>query len=170
MVGLAVGVVAFGAVAVLALGLTAPVRVAGDVAEAASDTTKEAGASVGRPAADDSAPAHPPLAELVRLSQLDLRRPLYDPPAEETEQAASPKPATTMPVRLVGTVHEPGHSMAIFQKSNGLIEFAGPGQHIEDAGAKVTIVEVGRKTVTVAYGGASHQLTVPQHAAEAGRP
>ena len=61
------------------------------------------------------------LAELQQLCSLDLRKPLFEGPKALQAASAPPLPQSTMTVRLVGMVDEPGHSMAMFQKSDGAI-------------------------------------------------
>jgi hypothetical protein len=90
------------------------------------------------------------LAELQQLCEKDLRGPLFDPP--QTRQARPAKrPSMTMSV--VGIVSEPGHSMAMLQKSDGTVVLCAEGETVEDAGGPVTVTKVEQQKVTVRYGG-----------------
>lgn len=158
---LIVGAAVLGVVAVVivGVGLSLPVRVDVDdsgvhvkVVSATSQDTKP----------QEVQAAGLTLAQLQRLGAMPLRRPLYDakqPVATNVRQQPVAKPMT---LRLVGTINEPGHSMAMFQKSDGSIELCALNQSIDDAGGAVTVTHIEPNQVTVKYGGQSRDLEIPK--------
>lgn len=100
----------------------------------------------------------PELAQLQRAASFDLRRPLIDPAKPQT--AARTPARRTMSASLIGTVHEPGHSMAMFQTSDG-IKFASEGETIPDRSGPVTVTTIGTKAVTVRFANQTRSLPLP---------
>jgi len=147
------------AVAIMVAGLSLPVRVdakASDVgAKVVSTTSRDV-----KPREDQT--KRLTLAQLQRLGAMPLRRPLYDakqPVATNVSQQPVAKPMT---LRLVGTINEPGHSMAMFQKSDGSIELCALNQSIDDAGGAVTVTHIEPNKVIVEYNGQSRDLEIPK--------
>jgi hypothetical protein len=146
---------------VLAGGLTMPVRVdapqrqpGGLAARSTASTATSRRAGGG----DDEGRQ---LAELQRLCSLDLRKPLFGSPAA-SQAAPAPQPQQpTMTLRLVGLVNEPGHSMAMFQKTDGSIVFCAQGESVVDAGVPVTVIRIDPPKVTVQRAGTSLELALP---------
>ena len=102
---------------------------------------------------------------LQAASAMDLRKPLFDPPPPLTpaQAGAASAPTPTMAsVRLVGTINEPGHSMAMFQKADGTIQVCATGDSIDDAGGKLTVTRIEGLKVTVQWGGQQRQLILDQ--------
>jgi hypothetical protein len=149
------------ALLVLVVGLSLPARIAAREAEpgidvpGADDAANDAQAEAA--AAEASRQA---LAELQRLCRADLRRPLYDPPS-----AAGPSPGgpTTqaLTLSLIGTVIEPGHSMAMFRKPAGGTVFCAVGESVDDAGGPVKVLGVDEDKVTVEFAGRTRELALP---------
>jgi hypothetical protein len=150
--------------AVLAVGFAMPVELPVTASPAprgsATSLSKPVQAQTGRTAfAPQSA-----LDELQRLSAVDLRAPLFDPPPALPAPAAEVPVAhrSTMTLRLVGTIVEPGHSMAMFQKPDGSIALCAQGQSIDEAAATVTVTHVSHHRVTVQFAGQSIELDLPE--------
>lgn len=158
IIGWAAAMIALGGVVVLAAGLMTPVQVAVDGAAARSMVSSTMPASAPRARTADGAGLT--LAELQSLCARDLRKPLFDAPPAPTAAGPAPSAAAAMGVRLLGTVAEPGHSMAILQTGNSSIEVCGEGQKTDGAGG-VTVVRIDHQKVIVMQGGQSHELTVP---------
>lgn len=89
-------------------------------------------------------PSIPSAAQWTALGELDLRRRLFDPVAVVREEPPPPPPPP-MTVRLVGTIVEPGQSLAIFTTRGGSTQIISPGQTLED----ITLLEVEAKQVTI---------------------
>ena len=108
--------------------------------------------------------AHAPsfdAAALAQLAAMDLRRPLFDPepPPNMAGQANAGAPALT--VELIGTAREPGHSMALFRRPNGIVEVRGEGETLENAPGLLTVVRVTTAAVTVQHAGQVFDLQPP---------
>lgn len=157
-------VLGLSAVGILIWGFIAPRDVSVPVtgpAEISQQATGSADSAWRNQKSLDERPTH---AELDPILSLNLRRPLYDPVVSAPQRAATPKPAATaspIPVRLIGTIHEPGHSMAMFQKSDGSIEVCPQGQSVKDGQKEVKVITIGRRTVTVEHEGQSQDMAVP---------
>lgn len=122
--------------------------------------------SPNAPAGPANARERPSLEALNRLASLKLRQPLFEQASTDQRQTATEEenddePRRSLSLRLVGTIQEPGHSMALFRKSNGTFELCPQGQSIEDGSGQVTVTRVGRRTVTVQFAGRSRELTMP---------
>jgi len=101
-----------------------------------------------------NAQAGPALNQLQSLASLPLRRPLRDP---DKPQAAQKMP---LRARLVGTVNEPGRSLAIFKLASGEHRFVPVDAQFDDPAGKVTVKQIDEQKVTVEYAGETQQLTV----------
>ena len=93
------------------------------------------------------------LSAFARLWDVNLRRPLYDSPTP-AKTLPKPKPPAPLNMRLVGTMIEPGHSMAMFITKGGRIELRRVGQTV--AQAKVVTIQADR--VKLMYHGREHTL------------
>jgi len=156
---LSAAVLALGGVAVLYVGWATPVRV--EPPEHGGATTRTPTSSNEATVDDVADASRLSLDELQQLCATDLRPPLFDPPPPtDTRTVAAPRPAP-MTVRLIGTVFEPGHSMAMFQKRDGGIELCAEGERVDDAGGEVVVTRIDRQVVTVVYAGRTRQLEVP---------
>ena len=161
ILGWAAAATALGGVVVLAAGLATPMPLAvgGGSARPIASTQPPASGPSERPKAPGVAGLT--LEELLSLCATDLRKPLFDAPAGPTAQGPAKPAAAALGVRLLGTVDEPGHSMAILQAANGAIEVCGEGQKTDDANGGVTVIRIDHQKVTVMMGGQSHELVVP---------
>lgn len=103
--------------------------------------------------------------ELKRLCEKNLRKPLYDKPIPEPEKsdAASSASNSSLPLRLIGTANEPGHSIAMFQKSDGSIELCVENENMDNAGETVTVIKIEHQKVIVEYGGETYELVIPEN-------
>jgi hypothetical protein len=166
LIWLAAGVLAAPTVAVVALGLALPVRVETGAAG------RPDGGAAGEPsdraasAADRDRQRRAAVADLLRLCRTDLRKPLFDSEAPAEGPTAKGGTArrggpSSLTLRLIGTVNEPGHSMAMFQKKDGSIALCAQGESVDDAGGAVTVTRVEFEKVTVQYGNRSHELILP---------
>ncbi len=105
----------------------------------------------GRPVTTRPAAATPAgLAAFDGLLDLNLRRPLVDPPdvvpvVTDSSPAAAPRPT----VHVVGAVVEPGHCFAIISDADGATRFCAPGESI--AGAVIESID--SEGVTVRFAG-----------------
>jgi hypothetical protein len=170
MLYLAAGLCGAGVAAVVTWGLITPVEV---TAARPSFQLSSAGQST-QPSDRASArhtPARPSLEQLQRLASMKLRQPLYDPEptqaqkqAKQTQPSHSHQPDAQLTLRLVGTVQEPGHSMAMFQTQDGTIELCAQGHSVENGGdqAVVKVTRVEHRKVVVQYNGQSHELSLPE--------
>lgn len=161
---LVAAVVAICAVGILAVGFITPVRVGAATMTNVSAVPTSGGPSARNPSQDGTDDALVSLSELQQVCAIELRRPLYDPPTPEQPAASPEAPTATtrpLPVRLVGTVIEAGHSMAMLQKSDGSIVLGAVDQSIEDAGSQITVISVQHDRVTVQYAGTEHELILP---------
>jgi len=163
VIGVAAGVTGAAAVAVGALGVLRPVRVAAP--EAAGDLVP---ATALDAAPDAGAPGDgPTLAELRAVTAVDLRRPLFDPaPTATGGGGGGPNPAAgpatpRMAARLVGTVHERGHSMAMFQAADGSIVFCRVGEGLDDPAGRLTVTRIEPTRVEIAFDGEQRELELP---------
>ena len=159
IIWLAAAVVASAGAATLVWGLALPVNIAVDGSTSHAETPGAGDLLAG---AARNAPVHPmvSLDELQRVCGLDLRRPLGEAPMAASGVTGGPA-KSPMTLRLVGTVNEPGHSMAMFQKVDGSIELCALGQSIDDAGGTVTVTRIEEQKVVVQYGAQSLELVVP---------
>ena len=90
------------------------------------------------------------------LLDLNLRRPLVDPPAT-TAAAKSASIPIGPDVRLAGIVAEPGHSFAVFVTPTGSSEVRSVGQR---AGT-VEVLAITPAAVTVRFGGRTTTMRLP---------
>jgi len=98
----------------------------------------------------------PVLATFGSVWNLNLRRPLYDQPARV---AAKPTPKTpALPARLVGTVIEPGRSVAMFITKAGKIELLGIGETV----GNMEVLAITHESATVRHASRTIELTVEQ--------
>lgn len=166
---LAAGLVAC-STGLLAWGVAVPVRVVPTAPAVAVSALADSDTQTDSARARRSAPSRPSLDALQQLAGSNLREPLYDPPppsAKPTNKREPPEPAPRLTLRLVGTIQEAGHSMAMFQKSDGTIKLCAEGDHVKDGKNAVKVTRVAFRTVTVEHGGRSHELALPR--AENGR-
>lgn len=99
----------------------------------------------------------PSLQSLRALGEVDLRRPLRDPPPPP------PPPPVPLSAKLVGTVYvpdKPSQSMAMFQLANGSEQWFQAGQAFDDPAGRVTVKRVGDQTVMILYRDAQQELAV----------
>jgi hypothetical protein len=124
------------------------------------------------PAAPGSSSANSPggsapaldLAQLQALCAIDLRRPLLDDPtaaqADQQPVVAAAPPGSALSLRLVGTAHEPGQSIALFQKPDGKIELCALGKTLDDPAGPVKVTHIEHRKVTVEFAGGSLELAI----------
>jgi hypothetical protein len=159
IIGLAAALLGLGAVAVLAVGLILPVQIAATPAAARAEVARVVPPPAGPPAKSAADAAQALAADLQRLSGRDLRRPLFDSPAEARGTPGSPvRPPLTM--QLIGTLNEPGHSMAMLQKADGSVVLCAQGQSVDDAGGKVTVTRIEKQKISVLYADEPQDLVV----------
>lgn len=93
----------------------------------------------------------PPDAYAV-IYQRNLRLPLFDAPASAPTLAVAPP----MPVRLKGTILEPGFCYAVFERTNGESRMVGVGESVDG----VEVVAIAAASITVRYNGQLAALAV----------
>lgn len=158
---LAAGAAVVGCVLTAAWGLFLPVEVPADGRPASG---RPAAPRVAPRSASDARPADRSvkLVDLQRVCAIDLRSPLYEDRQTDTSPAetAVRPPRSPMAARLVGTVSEAGHSVALFQMPDGSIALCGVDQTIDDRGGPVMVTAIEPYRVTVQYAGGTQVLTL----------
>lgn len=104
----------------------------------------------------------PPIEAFERIWNLDLQQPLNDAPLEASQGAQVAASSAPLSCRLLGTVIEPGHTLALFVASNGQIEFKAVGEQIDNA----DIRQITAERVTLFRAGQTVQLTLPESVAQ----
>ncbi len=110
----------------------------------------------------------PPVEEepLRQLSEIDLRRALFDEPeASDKQPTAPPKPKLRL--RLIGTAEEPGHSTGFFLMSDGQIKLLSAGETLKTPRGEVTVIEVQNRVARVRFVGQEIELKAPPRPGEA---
>lgn len=160
MIGLTAALLAATGAAVAICGVLIPVRVETDLSpQMGSAVTSQIDTVVVAP---QSLPPRFTVEQLRQICAIDLRQPLFDPPsATPLDPAAQAPPPAALPATLVATVHEAGHSMAMFRKSDGLNEWLAEGEQLNDGAGAVIVRKIERDVVTVTFGGRTEQLKVP---------
>lgn len=146
---------------VLMLGLMMPVAIAPVQFNTPSGIADAPG---GQSTSDHKGRGVPPPAELQRVCAIDLRRPLFDSAASaatQTAAAAPVAPASSVALRLIGTLIETDHSMAVFVKADGSIVVRGLGQKIDDPAGPATVAVIEYRKVSVQIRGESVDLILP---------
>jgi len=133
-----------------------PVAGADDSADPATAAGNAAAPTAGWPELDR--------ATLRRVANRPWRQPLFAQPEPDPEQPepAQPSPAPSINLRLIGTAHEPGRSVAILRKSDGTTELLEQGQSFTDRGATITVSAIGPRSATVEVNGSPRELKLPE--------
>jgi hypothetical protein len=91
----------------------------------------------------------PALSDFAKVWDINLQRPLIDHPAPAVAAPAAPIVARPpVGVKLIGTVIEPGHSVAIFIRTDGKTEVKAVGESV--AGDQV--LEIKPESATLRHG------------------
>ena len=98
----------------------------------------------------------PDLAGLERVSQKPLQRALFDPPPPAPVIAHAPPPPQ---VRLLGTIIEPGRSLAVLGEPGGKTALRSAGQFVANTGNTVVVVRVETDQVVLKH--LDREITVP---------
>lgn len=93
-------------------------------------------------------PDLPPLQAFASVWRMDLQRPLQDVAAT----------AAPLGIKLVGTVDEPGRSMAMIGLRSGSIELKAVGEAIDDPAGPIRIVKIEPSAVTIEHAGTTAVL------------
>ena len=96
--------------------------------------------------------------ELDQIAQVNLRRPLHDPPPAPPPAVAAATPMPPLDVRLTGTIYEPGHCRAMMQLPDGSIQLKSIGENAGNA----RILDIQQGSATIEYFGKSLVLNVPK--------
>ena len=167
LIAASAALVALAGAAVLAAGLVLPVTISPSDSHTLARTAGGKAASTQAIASDTADSSQQWREDLLRLCQVDLRRDLFEVPtvaAPAIDPATTPSTAaqaSSLSIRLIGTIIEPGHSMALFQKATGIVELASQGDTFDDGGVAVTVVTVEPLKVTVRRAGVSIELVIP---------
>ena len=102
------------------------------------------------------------LPELQALCRRDLRPSLTDKPAAVA--------AATFAVQLVGTVNEPGHSVAILKKADGTTAICGVGEAVTDGTVVAVVRGIDADRVRMEVAGAMQELHMPRAPGTEGTP
>lgn len=97
----------------------------------------------------------PPLSEFEPVWKVRLRSAPANAPGSRALMQA-PQSPLGLPLRLAGTIVEPGHSFAIFITGVGKIELKKIGETIADA----RVLEISEGSVSVSYRGQTVDLLV----------
>lgn len=153
------GIIAVGAMIVPVVGWMMPVGIVADDADAARI----------KPAAtaNDSSTrtqAKVALQPLMRICGRDWRKPFADNGDDAAANTGDGPSAQQvfMNLRLIGTVIETGHSMAIFQKPDGSVSVCAEGGRMDEGGTRVTVNKIVGTVVTVSCGGQTQTLAMPK--------
>jgi hypothetical protein len=104
--------------------------------------------------------------QLMRLSAGDLLRPLYDEPARSSDDPNStPRPQPALNIRLLGTAREFGHSMAMFMKPDGSVEWCAEGDRFKVGNEEIVLMKVEQHKVTLRARDNTMELKIPPSAA-----
>ncbi len=162
----AAGVLLAVALVVLALGLMLPIT-APVSHDASSVAASDAAPAAATPTAPDARRRAIPLDQLVAICSRDWQQPLFDSPEQIAAQQAAQRQqamaqAPPLSAQLVGTIVEPGRSMAVFALADGSFGICGEGESIDQSGVPLTVTRVARLKVTVHYNGVEHELELPE--------
>ena len=110
-----------------------------------------------------------------QIANLDLRRPLVDPPPPKPREV-TPRPTPPAPVRpaprpaltLVGTMVESGKSMAIIADASGNFDVKGVGESLSLSPTGVTVERITSEQVDIQLNGSTTTLTIDKKAKRAG--
>ena len=112
----------------------------GAVSPADCDRT-ETKAAAEQPSAKDVVPNadnEPSKESFAQLCEVQLRRPLYDPPPPAPEVRQLPP----LQVQLLGTIIEGENSMAILRSEQGKVDYRKQGDAIGPVDSPATVVEI----------------------------
>ena len=102
---------------------------------------------------------HPDSDDFQRVAKKRLCGPLYDaPPPKEKEKAK----AAPLALKLIGSIIEPGNSMAIFQLADKQTYFKGTGDKLLVGNLEIEIIDVKEDQATVRRGEDSIVLKVEE--------
>ncbi len=154
--------------AAVAIGLAAMLiqQTAADPA-AMAPVTGDPSLSSGRASASTqkrNTPVTP--AAIAQVSRLDLRRPLFDPPPVAVEAKPVVRSTSRMSLRLVGTINEPGHSMAMLGGAGDGIQIKSVGESVDLSGSPAQVLSIETDRVRVRYLGKEHELVMEEKEAK----
>ena len=86
------------------------------------------------------------------IARANLRRPLFDAPPP----VITPPPPAAIPLRLTGTIVEPGFTYATFRTNGGETRMAKPGDVVDG----VEVIAVTESSATVRFAGRQSTLAV----------
>lgn len=112
-----------------------------------------------RPAANDNHDALPELKEFEAHWNKPLRRPLFDPPPVVVPPPKK-EPPPPLNVRLVGTIIEPGKTIAMLTNARNALEFKQVGETVGSGKLLATITAIENSRVVVQYAGETLVLTM----------
>lgn len=108
-----------------------------------------------------TSPAPSPLAHSISADAWTrrLRQPLYDPPPPPPPAvvAEAPRP---IPVRLVGTVIEPGNSQAFVRQASGTVELKRIGDQVTPDPADGVIADITTSDLVIHRKDGDHRVAV----------
>lgn len=168
LITLAAALLALASAGVVAWGLTAPTSTTLDHTQLqkvprppAPNAGGDNGSETDPPRATDRTGRT--LSELQRVCAIDLRRPLFDPPAPVNTDTGPAEP-TRVPMTAVlsATVIENGKSMAIFKTRDGKFEVCPIGGGFEEPGGKLVVTGIEGRSVQITWNDKPHTLEVPR--------
>jgi hypothetical protein len=87
--------------------------------------------------------------------QRRLRDPLYDPEKVVVQERPPIPPSVT----LVGTIFEPGNSIAMLQLPTGAVEIRRVGQSLNDGKADFELMEIQKTSIVLKQGAKTFKIT-----------
>jgi hypothetical protein len=105
-------------------------------------------------------PVLPTLKQFEPFWKRQMRRPLFDPPPNTpvASSATVQKPPSSLGVRLLGTVTEPGRSVAMLMTTRGTIEIKAVGERLGDMPDGAEVVSVNTDRAVLRYHGETISL------------
>mgnify|MGYP006267745973 FL=1 len=166
----AIGIAA-AALLVCGWGALAPAR----VAEPGWAPSSSAGVASGDPVGNNDTPPtgrHPQysLVQLQRVASMNLRPSLFPQAQPASSRPQAVQPARALSIQLLGTVIEPGKSMALFEDSDRSIKLMFEGETADTLAGLVTVNSIEPRRVVIEHGGATHELAMPEEPEAGGRP
>ena len=104
----------------------------------------------------------PSRKDLQEVASRRLRDPLFDPPPQPVEKP-KPPPPVVLPFKLVGTMIEPGQSLAVFHDRAGQVELRAEGETIDGTTNGPKVIRIGADSVDIEHHGKQIVLKVVEN-------
>ena len=127
-----------------------PLELPEELRDALSQTTVDAGEK-GK---------MPPLVELVRVSSLDIRKRLFDPPPPPPKPNKPKRQKPPPAVKLVGTVLHPSDPVAMIADSKGRVAFKKLGDEVGDEDNVAVVLAIEKTVVRLQHEGRTIEISL----------